>query len=853
MKIIFFSIFIVILFLNLKLVEASIFFEDGFESGTLDPPDPWTGYRVGSGQTDCGTGKPCPLPQVPNILEIVSSPSPVHDGTYSLHCLARNFSSSNQCSVYYDLPSNESVVYASFYVYFKNLPDKGPPDSSPEQIRVFGLAGTNAEIARIYIANRSVQFGSPEILEVVFYTWHWNESQRKQIQTAAEYNFVTNQWYFIEFKHVYSETNGEYRVWVNGEELPFSLWPNTGLNTTINGYPKRFYFGGLRPDMDDFELYIDDVKITDTYIEPYFMVKGKLKDRNNNPLNANVTLCRANTNNIVSYTQTSLDGTYSLSVPLGVYDVEYNISNFYIDNFFIKLLSVNVNSEIHDLVNYVTGDPSLNKIAFMVDITENQIIQTYSPSKPSKVLLNKTNTTEVPSLELLEPKKWFFNSNEKKLFILTTPKQYLLPWLHVDGIWIKDEAGNRIQLRGAGMTYNGYDSMNRAKGYIDVLASKGLNLVRLAFNHPLYRTRKGTLPLYNPQQMDEILDYAEAHGIYAILDNHQYWAPDWYDEPKPSTPEEWKQAWIDMWVEIATRYANRSSVLGYELNNEPYGTMFGNYSFPEVAIPAIEAIRKVDQNHIIFLAEYYGWWYTWVEGDIYPGRRFWIPPGYVGIAGVPGSGTVIPNDTNIVFHMHHWSGALTGGAATAADDDRSLYYDEASEYVYFMRFLRETFQRPIWAGEFGAYNQTPGGNDMEHAKDIMRMCEDAGIMWTAWMMEKGYDWDFWIPEPYTTTIIPSDVPRPFVPKPFNMLEYTIGWNRRGIGYNRWGSSFYQLPSGAWVTFKGPSKVELVKWANMTDFYNMIVYSKEIISIPQSGLTITNNWPEFTRIFAYESL
>jgi hypothetical protein len=409
-----------------------------------------------------------------------------------------------------------------------------------------------------------------------------------------------------------------------------------------------------------------------------------------------------------------------------------------------------------------------------------------------------------------------------------------LDWLRVEGQWIVDESGNKIQLRGVGMTYNGYDWMDRAKGYIDTMAGRGLNVARLAFCHPDFP--EGSLPVYDPIQMDEILDYLEAKGMYAILDNHQYWATAWQPD---ATPEDW----ISMWVEIATRYANRSSVLGYEINNEPYGTMFGSYSFPDLAVQCLQAIRQVDQKHIVFLAEYYGLWHYWMEGDIWTGRRFWKP------AGRQGEGTVVPSDPNIVFHMHHWPGAFTGGATL----DTPTAYCEASEYVYFLRFLRDTLQRPVWAGEFGAYDITPGSGEMWHCRNIFDQCNEAGIMWTMWMMEHNYDWNWLIPTPYTTSVIPSDVPRPFNPLPFNMLQYTTDYSRREIGYNRWGSGFYQLPSGDWVSFKGPCQVKIVKWASYADFINQEPLSEEIVNIPESGGTITNTGSEFMRIFPYMSM
>ena len=396
------------------------------------------------------------------------------------------------------------------------------------------------------------------------------------------------------------------------------------------------------------------------------------------------------------------------------------------------------------------------------------------------------------------------------------------PWLRVEGQWIVDENGNRVQLRGAGCDYTAYEKYDLLESYFQLLSSKGLNYVRLGFNVPGHRPGGGTV--YDPVKMDRTLALCEKYDLYAILDCHHY-----------SDIGDWPQDWINTWVEIASRYENSSVVVGYELCNEPYGI-----DFPPLALDCLNAIRQVDTRHIIFLAEYAKWLYEWMEGRIYTGRRFWIPDGETG------SGAVIPNDTQCVYHVHHWPGALTKGATL----DIPTAMCEASEYVYFLRFLRETLQRPVWAGEFGSYNYTAPNPQLDHCIEIFNLCDDAGIPWTLWMMEKNYPWDYLVPEPYTTSIIPSDVLRPFNPSPFNMLEYTVNWNRREIGYNRWGSSFYELQPGAWVTFRGPCQVKLVRW---TDFYGGVVHSEEIINIPEPNGTITRDWAEYTRIYAYEDL
>jgi len=395
-----------------------------------------------------------------------------------------------------------------------------------------------------------------------------------------------------------------------------------------------------------------------------------------------------------------------------------------------------------------------------------------------------------------------------------------MSWLSVDGEYIVDEDGNRVQLRGAGCDYTGYNWYARLESYFQTLSSKGCNLVRLAINVPNHQLGGGSV--YTPENMDKTLELCKQYGLYAIIDCHHYseW-PEWFDDLK------------QLWVDVAIRYKDEPQIAGYELMNEPYA--LGGSELRGYMQEITDAIRATGDNHIIIVPEFAKWTYEWVESEMdqyQDMRRFWGP------------GQIL--DSNTMVQVHHWPGGLARGVT----DDMSKYYCAASEYVYFMLYLREQLQVPVWAGEFGSYNYTAPNNDLDHVINIMDMCDDYGIPWSVWMMEKNYPWDYLVPTPYASQYVSSDIPKPFDPKPFNMLDYTVDWNRREVGYNRWGSSFYELPGGASVTIQGPCQVRLVKWNN---FYGYDVASEEIVDIPESEtVTITRTWEEYTRIFAYSA-
>ena len=80
-------------------------------------------------------------------------------------------------------------------------------------------------------------------------------------------------------------------------------------------------------------------------------ISGRLVNKTGSPIQANITIYENGANNIVNSTLTQ-DGNYFLSVPPDTYDLNYNIFNF-TPNFFIKLTSLNVFSDLLNVINYV--------------------------------------------------------------------------------------------------------------------------------------------------------------------------------------------------------------------------------------------------------------------------------------------------------------------------------------------------------------------------------------------------------------------------------------------------------------------------------------------------------------------
>ncbi len=135
---------------------------------------------------------------------------------------------------------------------------------------------------------------------------------------------------------------------------------------------------------------------------------GRLLDKYNNAVQANIIIYEQNTNNVVATDQT-VNGDYNLSVTPNTYDVQFNISNF-----FIKLLSVDVSSDINNLINYV--NISSDRLLFITDITAEQSIRILS-SKPNRILLNNSEIENVTSSANLRKNTWYHSDSDLHLKI----------------------------------------------------------------------------------------------------------------------------------------------------------------------------------------------------------------------------------------------------------------------------------------------------------------------------------------------------------------------------------------------------------------------------------------------------
>ena len=151
---------------------------------------------------------------------------------------------------------------------------------------------------------------------------------------------------------------------------------------------------------------------------------------------------------------------------------------------------------------------------------------------------------------------------------------------------------------------------------IDFIAAQGANTVRLPFHYKLF-TNEDYMGLTHAQdgfaRIDSLISWCKAAKLYVILDMHD--APggqtgdnidDSYGYPWLLTSPASQDLFCSIWRDIAHHYRNETTILGYDLLNEPIAPYFNDVDSLNALLEplykkAVANIRQVDNNHIIML------------------------------------------------------------------------------------------------------------------------------------------------------------------------------------------------------------------------------------------------------------
>ena len=250
------------------------------------------------------------------------------------------------------------------------------------------------------------------------------------------------------------------------------------------------------------------------------------------------------------------------------------------------------------------------------------------------------------------------------------------------------------------------------------IASLGMNCVRIpvSYRHWEDDTRPGEIDKRGFAHLDRAVDACAAAGVYTVIDlhaapgaqNHHWHSDNPFHKPLFWQHRSFQDRAVALWEAIASRYAGRPEVAGYNVLNEPADE--SGTALVDFYRRAVAAIRAVDGRHMVFL-----------DGNRYA-REF------------PGFGEPFENAVYAI-HQYPEPGFADGGPYPGETAGR---YAGASaveaEFASMTGYMRE-HGVPVWVGEFGPVYGAGPERDAQRRRllaDQIEIYEAAGANWSLW-------------------------------------------------------------------------------------------------------------------------
>ena len=181
---------------------------------------------------------------------------------------------------------------------------------------------------------------------------------------------------------------------------------------------------------------------------------------------------------------------------------------------------------------------------------------------------------------------------------------------------------------------------------IHYLKSIGVNSIRIPFNYRLF-THEDYLGGNDADRgfelLDRVIGWCKTEGIYVILDMHA--APggqtgdnidDGFGYPFLFKSDYEQGKCVAIWKKIAEHYKNETTIIGYDLLNEPIATYFDANELNPYLEPLYKkitsAIRTVDKKHLVILggaqwdSNFKAFGAPFDSKLVYQFHKYWTPP-----------------------------------------------------------------------------------------------------------------------------------------------------------------------------------------------------------------------------------
>lgn len=299
---------------------------------------------------------------------------------------------------------------------------------------------------------------------------------------------------------------------------------------------------------------------------------------------------------------------------------------------------------------------------------------------------------------------------------------------------------------GRGVNIIGYDPIWRARDqvrfqarYFRLLKEAGFNSVRINL-HPfraMRRDKNWALESEWLKTLDWAVEHATGQGLMVILDFHEFGA-------MGDAPEANKDRFLAFWREIATRFRDAPDSVVFEILNEPNKKLTPEL-WNQYLAQALAIIRTSNPTRTVIV-----------------GPGFWNSIDHLHELELP------EGDLNLIVTVHYYKPmAFThqGAAWTGQRDKIGVEWlgNEPERQAMKADFDKvaawaKEHRRPIFVGEFGAYDKGPMESRARYTTAVARLAESLGWSWAYWQFDSDFilydvQRDAWV-EPIRDALIP---------------------------------------------------------------------------------------------------
>ncbi|HEU4751662.1 MAG TPA: glycoside hydrolase family 5 protein [Armatimonadota bacterium] len=256
--------------------------------------------------------------------------------------------------------------------------------------------------------------------------------------------------------------------------------------------------------------------------------------------------------------------------------------------------------------------------------------------------------------------------------------------------------------------------------YFDAVRKAGFNSVRIPIKWSGHAAREAPYTI-DPaffRRIDWAVDQALARGLLPVINVHHY------DELYPD-PDAHQARFLALWRQIAEHYRARPDRLVFEALNEPNGKLDNdrwNRMIPEV----LAAIRQTNPRRAVIVG----------------------PSNWNGIRDLPRL-RLPEDDRHLIATFHYYLPFhFTHQGAEWAKGSEKWLGTTWTATPEQLRVLREDFdvasrwaaeqRRPLYLGEFGAYQRADMPSRARWTSAVAREAEKRGFSWAYWEFGAGF-------------------------------------------------------------------------------------------------------------------